>query len=152
MELTSIDYANYIRHLAASQYYTNLNKTQVNKMLFICYGLYLAMTNGSKLFDDDTPKAWPFGPVFPRVYKRFDTFSGSLSQTIIDAIQENKQAKEIIDFVVKKFHTWTAYQLSEWSHQLSGPWYQTVYANGSEPQWSREIQDNLIQQYFTPTA
>ncbi|MCQ2359971.1 MAG: DUF4065 domain-containing protein [Paludibacteraceae bacterium] len=150
MEFTSIDYANYIRYLAADKYYTSLNNTQVNKMLFICYGLYLVIADG-KLFNDDTPKAWPFGPVFPRVYKRFDEYSGA-SQTIIDYINANEQIKELTSFVVDKFYSWSAYQLSEWSHQPDGPWYQTVYGDGTQqPKWNREIPDEVIKQYFTPT-
>ena len=107
MELTSIDYANYLRYLAMERFFTILNKTQVNKMLFICYGLYLSMTN-KKLFSDDTPKAWPFGPVFPRVYKRFDNYQG-ISHSTIAAIQPNEQIKELFLMPMVELVQWMLY-------------------------------------------
>lgn len=70
MELTSIDYTRLISWLAYYKHKTILNKTQMQKILFMCYGLYLTKHN-EPLFSDDTPKAWPFGPVFPRSYKRY---------------------------------------------------------------------------------
>lgn len=69
MKLTSLDYADLLNWIAYNKYGALLNKTQINKLLFICYGMYLAATGGKVLFEDDTPKAWPYGPVFPRVYK-----------------------------------------------------------------------------------
>lgn len=60
--LTSVDYANLIRYIAQQRYSQILNKTQVNKILFYVYGKYLAML-GEKLFTDDSPMAWPYGPV-----------------------------------------------------------------------------------------
>ena len=67
MLLTSVDFANILRNMAYKRHLVNLNKTQVNKLLFMCYGLYLAFY-GEKLFSE-TPKAWPYGPGFPNVYK-----------------------------------------------------------------------------------
>ena len=56
MPLSSVDFANILRNMAYKRHLVNLNKTQVNKLLFICYGLYLAFY-GEKLFSE-TPKAW----------------------------------------------------------------------------------------------
>jgi uncharacterized phage-associated protein len=46
----------------------HLNVTQVQKILFILYGYYLAKYNHRILTEQ--PKAWPLGPVFPRVRKK----------------------------------------------------------------------------------
>ena len=73
MELSSIDYAKLISWLALHRSHVTLGRTQVQKILFICYGLYYAKNN-RLLFDDDKPQAWPFGPVFPRSYKRYSTY------------------------------------------------------------------------------
>lgn len=152
-ELTSIDYANYIRYDAFSRHSVVLNKTQVNKMLFICYGVYLAATDGKKMFTDDSPKAWPYGPVFPRVYKHFGEYKG-VAQSVIEKIEKDDTAYKIIGYVVDKFFNWTAYQLSEWSHRSDGSWFKTVYgADGQQsPQWNKVIEDSLIQDYFTPKS
>ena len=42
--LTSVDVANLLRNFALKEHFVNLNKTQVNKLLFMCYGFYLAST------------------------------------------------------------------------------------------------------------
>lgn len=146
--ITSLELADYIRQLSREEYRTELNMTQVNKLLYICYGLYIAIT-GQPLFTDDTPKAWPFGPVFPRVYKRFLSSSGVASQRTKEAVVGNPMVKSVVDFTVKNFHSWTAKRLSEWSHDEAGPWYRTAYANGGEkPRWNERIPDEMIREYF----
>ena len=59
MELKSTDYARLIQYAAKNLHMTRLNKTQINKILFYVYGVYLAKFN-KPLFTDDTPKAWPY--------------------------------------------------------------------------------------------
>lgn len=66
MEITSLDCAKLLQNIAWVYYKRILNKTQIHKILFFAYGIYLARYD-KKLFTDDTPKAWPFGPVFPKV-------------------------------------------------------------------------------------
>lgn len=152
MKLNSVDIANFIKYWSMKEYLKPLNKTQVNKLLFICYGFSLALYD-KRPFDDDTPKAWPFGPVFPRVYKRFQYNDYSVSQEVIDAIAKETWLNTIIKSVVKSFHTWTASELTEWSHREGSPWYQTVYGEPlkeGEKQWNKEIPDDVIKAYFTP--
>lgn len=71
MALTSIDYARLIQYTAQRKHMVLLNKTQINKILFYVYGAYLADT-GKALFSDDTPKAWTYGPVFPKPNKKVE--------------------------------------------------------------------------------
>ena len=76
---------------------TLLNRTQINKILFYVYGVYLAEV-GEPLFNDDTPKAWPYGPVFPIVNKKIDPEQviGGFSQEKVDAYRANKRAMDIV--------------------------------------------------------
>ena len=147
MRLSSIDYADLLRFLAFKRRHVVLNKTQVNKLLFMCYGTYLSLVN-DKLFDE-APKAWPFGPVFPKVYKTFE-----MKEMPIIISDENKQyfnsnlpALNICCAVVDKYSNVSAYDLSMWSHMEGSPWYQTVYKD-TPIVWNKVIEDNVIKEYF----
>lgn len=71
LQLDSIRLAELIRWVTYDKYKVWLNKTQLQKFMYISYGVYLAITE-NRIFDDDTPKAWPFGPVFPRINKKIN--------------------------------------------------------------------------------
>ena len=71
MVLKSTDYARLIQYAAQKLHMVRLNKTQINKILFYVYGVYYAETD-RLLFEDDSPKAWPYGPVFPIVNKKIN--------------------------------------------------------------------------------
>ena len=154
-ELSSLDYSNLISWIAYAKQGVLLNKTQMQKILFICYGIYLAAEN-KKLFTDDTPKAWPFGPVFPRVNKKFvpGRTPSPFSKEIQLEFSKNKKAIDITRAVIDKYSKVSAGKLSEWSHEEGGPWYNTIYGEGGDNkdvQWNKEISDDLIKSYFLKT-
>lgn len=147
LPLTSIECSDLINWIAFNKYGIALNKTQMQKLLYLSYGIYLSTTN-SKLFLDDTPKAWPFGPVFPRVNKYFSPGSiPSIPDLPVKKVEADRTAFSIINDVVKRYHNKSATKLSEWSHEENGPWYKTVYGEG-EAKWNKEISDDLIKIYF----
>lgn len=153
--LTSLDYADLISWIAYKKYGILLNKTQMNKLLFMCYGMYLAASGGRVLFEDDSPKAWPFGPVFPRVNKRFnpEVIPTPFSAEKQENFKANKMALQLVDRVVEKYHGYSAYTLSEWSHKEGGPWHTTIYGKDGEKKavkWNQPIENDLIKEYFTP--
>lgn len=151
MSLTSVDFANQLRNMAFQRHLVNLNKTQVNKLLYMCYGFYLAQTE-HKLFSE-TPKAWPYGPVFPNVYKSYSFYNIPIyiENEKEEEFKNNKKALNICQQVIDKYCRISAYDLSMWSHQPGGPWHQTVYGpKGNESSgWNKEISDELIKSYFT---
>lgn len=151
-KLTSIDYARLIQYAAQSLHRQMLNKTQVNKILFYVYGRYLAVT-GSPLFTDDTPKAWPYGPVFPRVNKKVNTSKAiSLSKEEIEIFKSNPDALLIVEAAVKQMYGMTASSLTRWSHQEGSPWYRTLfegYEQGQQAPWNTEIKREYIEEYFS---
>ena len=157
IELTSLDFARLIQFAAQKFYKMLLNKTQINKILFYVYGVYLAETDGKCLFKDDTPKAWPFGPVFPKVYKRIDTdeIVNGFPSEIVDAFQSDQKALSVIENAVKSMHDMSAYDLTKWSHKEGSPWYKTIYnvnEDGdviSQNPWNSRIEDNVIKDYFS---
>lgn len=152
-ELTSIDYANLLNWVAYNKHNVLLNKTQINKLLFMCYGIYLAST-GNKLFKDDSPKAWPYGPVFPNVYRKFipNYIPKDFDESKKEVFRKDATAMSVVIKVMKKFHSYSAYSLSEWSHKEGGPWYKTVYGSDDQsPKWNATIEDEFIKEYFTPS-
>ena len=143
---TSIDIANILRWEAYSKKKVALNKTQLEKLLYITYGIYAALT-GKQLFEE-APKAWPFGPVFPRVAKHVN----------IDIIPENPKINykedddlaQSINFVIDRYSNTSAKVLSIWSHEEDGPWYQTMYPDGGDGpvKWNTAIDFEVIKEYF----
>ena len=148
MALTSTDYADLLRYLAFARQRTTLNNTQVNKLLFMCYGTYLAHSN-QKLFEE-APKAWPFGPVFPKVYKTFGQkqMPVAIPKENIALFNSNALALRICYAVIDKYSHTSAYDLSMWSHKEGSPWYNTVYSHNPVI-WNQEIKDEDIKKYFT---
>lgn len=155
MKLTSIDYAQLLQFVAEKFHATLLNKTQINKILFIVYGVYYAHTD-KLLFEDDTPKAWPFGPVFPRVYKKID-----ISEPVLgfsdEKISEFKKEDRLLGFIMRiidKLYDCSAMSLTRWSHEEGSPWYNTIYetdANGdvvNQNSWNTPISASEIKTYF----
>ena len=149
MELTSIDYTRLISWIAYYKHKTILNKTQMQKLLFICYGLYLSKHN-KPLFSDDTPKAWPFGPVFPRSYKRYvEAIPSDLSTDDKKAFLDDKETLIEITEVVDSYYKYSANTLSEWSHQKNSPWAKTVFSDGDNSvSWNKPIDPDTIKAYF----
>lgn len=155
IELTSLDYARLIQLAAQKFHMVMLNKTQINKILFIIYGVYLAKT-GKHLFKDDKPKAWPFGPVFPRVYKNIDTSEiiTGFSKDKIDEFKHEEGVLQLVIDTVEKLYNCSAISLTRWSHKEGSPWYTTIYQLDNDnniidqKKWNSEITDQSIQEYF----
>lgn len=147
-KLSSVDVGNYLRWRAFEDGYW-LNKTQLQKLLYITYGLYLASFDEPP-FTDDTPKAWPFGPVFPIVNKRIDVDSSPFKPFNLGDITENIKLVGIVDYVVGTYSGYSAKVLSDWSHEEGGPWHTTLFKDGnsSAVKWNKEISQASIREYF----
>ena len=133
-----------------------LNKTQINKILFYVYGVYLAEKH-ERLFTDDTPKAWTHGPVFPRPNKSVDIkeIIRSFPKEKVKLYRENEFAMNLVVKAVGNMYDKSAVFLTRWSHQEGSPWDKTVYHRdgdgnviGQNP-WNTRIEDNLISDYFS---
>ena len=155
MELTSIDYSRLIQYAAQKLHMVKLNKTQVNKILFYVYGVYLSET-GKPLFNDDKPQAWTHGPVFPRKNKRINTdeIIKRFDDETVKAYKSNQKAIDIVVMAVNRMYNVSANSLTGWSHQDGSPWYNTIYEkdeNGrvvSQKKWATPIEDSVTKSYF----
>lgn len=140
----SVICAEYLLALAYSKGVV-LNVTKVQKLLYLAYGAYLAEHNES--FIKEQPKAWPYGPVFPRTreHVNFDKII-SLDDSKFDEIKKNKEITKLLNKIIDKYSAFTASQLSEWSHEKNGPWDIALKKSGGN--WNTPIDDELIKKYF----
>lgn len=122
-KLSSIDYVNLIAGFGLQQNGHVPNKTQMQKLLYVCYGLHLA-TYGEPPFTDDYPEAWLFGPVFPKAYFRYNERAtpAALSDEKRREWEKDLFNLDIVYRVVKKLSRIPAKKLSAWTHRGGSPW------------------------------
>lgn len=123
-----------------------LNATQLQKILFIGYGYKLSKDPSDPLLSE-SPRAWPFGPVFPNVHKNVDAYeSYSLNLDELEDIKKNTEITELFNKLIDKYSIYSATKLSDWSHSKNSPWELTKRQAGFE--WNMVIPDVLIKDYF----
>ena len=143
----SIDVAAYVtKQCAQKNFFVNLTKIQ--KLVFCVYGAVSA-TSGERICDEH-PKAWPHGPVFPRIYKYTKRHADGIVEALMSHNENlasvlNEQQKNIIDTTLNFFGRYNAGTLVNWTHDEKGPWFQST--NGGK-NLQKEIPDNLISDYF----
>ena len=154
-KLTSIDYARLIQYAAQKLHMTRLNRTQINKILFYVYGVCYADFD-KPLFEDDTPKAWPYGPVFPIVNKKInpDEIVQPFGNETIHEFNKHPQVLQLVKNAVDAMYNMSAVALTKWSHQEGSPWYETLYIKDDsgnitgQKKWNTPIDAELIKKYF----
>lgn len=146
MTYTSVEIARYIIAFANNDG-KPINMTKLQKLLYITYGIYLAV-NGNRLFDEH-PQAWPYGPVFPTTRNRLlktDFYGIEISADEFKVLRSDQSINDLIGLVFRSFGDWTASQLTEWSHRNGSPWERTMELEGFR--WGDRIPDNFIEPYF----
>lgn len=143
----SVTVAKYIVAKANEKNIT-VNITKVQKLLYIAYGIYLAVKE-SRLTDEH-PQAWPYGPVFPRTRKallKYPFLSAiTLGDGAFSTIREDNEVNSLLDLVFESFGDWSAQKLSEWSHQEGSPWDKAVQEDDFD--WGHQILDGFIAPFF----
>ena len=140
----SIDVARYLLALA-NEKKKILNVTKVQKLLFIAYGYFLSKY-GVRIIDE-TPKAWPFGPVFPETQKKVDyTTIYGVNSPVFDELKRDQDVTEILNTIIDNYSNFSASQLSDWSHMEGSPWEKTTKESGFN--WNEEINEEYIKGYF----
>lgn len=138
-------FAKYLNTKARSQG-IEMNITKLMKLMYICYGTYLTVYNQRLL--NEQPQAWPYGPVFAIARQEMSSQSNWIavcnSLNLEDANITDKIDK-LINVVLSTFGTWSAVQLSNWTHQSGSPWEKTVLSY----EFGTPISDDSIKSYFT---
>ena len=120
--------------------------TKINKLLYILYGFY--WPNRHLRLLDEQPKLWPYGPVFPKVYKNIK--QNGFESDYRCSVDENDM--ELFDKILRNFGTFKASVLSDWSHERNSPWDQARMREINkygESRWSETLNDVDIQIYFS---
>jgi len=128
-EIDSVDFAIYLNKKAHELGIQTINVTKIQKWLYICYGLYLAVHEKQLL--SERPKAWDYGPAFPRVHKTQKRNDNSLDYLQNTRSQEDLQKyDDVIKATLENFGTWTASDLVAWTHEKGKAWRKTIELEG----------------------
>lgn len=141
MRYDSLDFAAHIARLCNKFGYT-YNNTKIQKLLYCCYGCVLAKF-GERIVDE-YPRAWQYGPVFPRVFNFIHKKKNLLDREEIDTLSPEVGA--FVEEVVKMFGKYKAVSLSDWTHKDGSPWDAVVNKMGCGLQGV--IPDEIIEDYF----
>lgn len=138
--------AGYIVALANERrVFVNLTKAQ--KLLYIAYGLYMAVRDAR--LTDEHPQAWPFGPVFPKTRKSLlkrDLSEIDAKDAVFDGIRADEDVNGLMDLVFRTYGRYNAAQLTEWSHKPGSPWDRATRSPGFK--WGDQVHDVDISEYF----
>lgn len=139
----SLDVAAYIAQ-ECTQHGFRYNNTKIQKLLYSAYGIMLAWKDGERLCDEH-PRLWPYGPVFPKVFKYIN--KGGNIATYSYNFKENasEDEKTVIETALNKYGRFTAKALSQWSHNPLSAWSR-VKEEGAG--WNSFIPDDYIEKYF----
>lgn len=131
-----------------------MNYTKIQKFLFILYTLYLT-SQGHRL-TDESPKAWPFGPVFPTVKKKLEKWHVNIESFDLKDYEDRLSDKSILNDEVLKgmcdsiftsnFGKMSTNQLVAWTHTPGAPW--DITRRKSEFKWNDTITDDLIEGFY----
>lgn len=117
----SLEIASYIDKKCREFNYYGINNTKIQKLLYCCYGAVLVVED--KRLCKEYPRAWRYGPVFPRV---FSYISKNKKLEDIKQVSFPKEIENILDIVIKFFGKFRGGQLSQWSHEDGSPWYNVI--------------------------
>lgn len=120
-----------------------INKTQAQKLLYCCYGIIMAKFN--ERLTDEHPKAWLYGPVFPRTINDINKKRLNVGMAKEFLAECPEDWMKWINKTLTTFWNYTATQLSAWSHIKGSPWDKADALNSLD---DREIY-NYFQQYLS---
>lgn len=125
----------------------NLNTTKVQKLLYMAYGYFLANFDGFILLDE-SPKAWPYGPVFPKTRTKVDySLIYKTTDPIFSEISKDEVVTSVFSSIIERYSSVSASRLSEWSHSEGGAWDKTTKIIGFN--WNMQIPTEYIRDYFS---
>lgn len=125
----------------------SMNITKAQKLLYVVYGVGLVAYN--RQFLNESPKAWPYGPVFPKTRKALIRINlNSLGVEDCDErLQNDTELQSAITVVLRSFGNKTAGWLTEWTHLNGSPWWKVVHQD--KEKWNAPIPDEYISHYFS---
>lgn len=136
----SVDIARALRWAGKEKDY-QLNMTQLNKLLYITYGILLVRKRGR--LTKEHPAAWPYGPVFPRMHKHIK-LSDPVTDREFNELDSDLQG--LLRQIVAYLGDIPASKLSAWSHEKGSPW--DIAQSKNDTKWNQKIDDDDIYAFF----
>ena len=136
------------------KYKLDFNNTKVQKLLYLIFGFALVnnITPTESIGDvmsviNEEPRAWPYGPVFPTVYERYNEIINNVDDNNYKlSVSSDVTLTKIVEETVKQWGKNNATALSNWSHKDGSPWSVVVNQDGSG--WNTIIPEGVIREYF----
>lgn len=118
--------------------------TKMQKLLYCVYGVVLAQFD--RQICREVPHAWPYGPVFPRVF--FHMHEGHSVDEYPTRLQRELSPEEqaLVARIVRFFGRYSADRLSCWSRLPGSPWERAVREKGAG--WTTTLRNADIADYF----
>ncbi|PAF53616.1 hypothetical protein BKH42_04660 [Helicobacter sp. 13S00482-2] len=121
-----------------------ISNLQLQKITYFVHLGFLRETH-RKLIDDESFKAWQYGPVIKSVYNKFRIYGGFTIDDIQECHIELKPEEEkSIDKILDECIKLKPWELVQRSHNPDGAWIK-VYKDGEDYK-DIAIPDNLIQE------
>lgn len=120
--LTCHDVADYFLSLSDDEDSGELiSNMKLQKLVYYAQGFYLAKY-GKRLFNA-TIEAWTLGPVIPALYHEYKEYGCNAIKLTrnIDFSKYNEETKELLDEVYSVYGQYSAWKLSELTHN-EPPW------------------------------
>lgn len=135
--MKSIDIANaLIRDYGHRISFTNL---KLNKIVY--YAQVESLRKGNRSLFTDPIEAWQYGPVEPAVYHAFKKYGDDPILTPTASPQLDEYTEAVLEEVVQKYATLTAFDLVNLTHQPGGAWSKTF-----QPGHNAVITDDVIRE------
>lgn len=121
---TCFKVAEYFLSLQGDDAGDAISNMKLQKLLYYAQGFALAVMDKS-LFDEDF-EAWEYGPVLRPVYDKYKRYGNSAipRPKRFSFAPYTKEERDLLDEVYRAFGQYSAWALSEMTHQTP-PWNQT---------------------------
>ena len=117
---------------------------KLQKLVYIAHGYCLALRDSPMI--SEPVRAWQYGPVFKRLYKKLSIYgAGEVTSPIVaeDSVPDECPEHEIIEAVWQTYRQMSGGQLSTITHREGTPWSSVWIEN----EYAR-IPDELIAKYY----
>ncbi|MBO6243453.1 MAG: SocA family protein, partial [Clostridia bacterium] len=130
--------------------YEGITHLKLQKLLYYAQGISLAL-HDKPIFSENI-LAWTHGPVVKEVYNTYTMFgrnsivvpSVERYKEILNRIENDKEALEVLNLTYYNFAIYTAWQLRQMTHYDNSPWDITKKTKGLD----NIIDQELIKDFF----
>ena len=120
---------------------------KIQKLLYFSVGRFFVKTNNWAI--DGDFEAWPHGPVLPALYYKLSRYADSVIKEFIPfegtpyILGEKSSLIATVQETVNDFGKKNAWELSEISHDIKGPWFEAYHSESKSV-----IPRDKIKDYF----